>query len=221
VTETNWVHLIPNLGWMLWVFTAVLALLAIFYRRVPSSKLKEFIHWLGERSFGFAVVLVAFVFVVVYTDLRRQPIGFNAEWPDAIRCSYRLPNAAYATPMIWYYRGISSNRSSLGDVATFFLVGAFNGRLPKTGDNPEIGYIPQIIWFDKTHTLIDPWRQPEKYGPAFSENLSGNGDNLMYKLGLFKDLDCDGRHSSTTEKSDQTIDGIRRAGNAFIFARTF
>jgi hypothetical protein len=121
--------------------------------------------------------------------------GFNANWPDAIRCDVQLPDQATAkSPLIFYFNGMRLARRGLGDVAGYSLAGSYN----KDGK-----YSPHEFWFrnDGTRKMVTP--------EELNKSDSLDATEKFYVDWFLTDNDCSGH-----EMAD-----LLRQGRGYLFAR--
>jgi hypothetical protein len=246
MTESGLLHDFPLGTWILWVVTGVLILLAAFYRRLDFPRAKKLIHWIGAGSSGFT--LVAFVALFVYLSIRQRPSGFESGWPDAIACTFGEVNKTNDRRNSSVSRGIfqlqiSGPRTGTRGVKIYSLAGGcmhpnylcdavhqkVNGhdcdqrdvdfsnqtsnpndpdnkymKGGKTDDVPR-SYSPHQVWFNDDGTFQPP---PETFA-------KGDALSVSYKFCFLKEIKCG------TPTGDGSISDIKKAGNAFSFAREF
>lgn len=162
-----------------------------------NSSLAKYLPALFRSRLWSYVPLIAFVFALVLYIPRHwdDNAGFNAGWPDAIRCDGRQPDQTAndrKSQFIYTFNGLRFSRRNIGDVAGYSLAGSYN----KDGK-----YSPHEIWFSlATRRMIVP------------EDLKAAGslDSLEeFYVDWFPNGDCGGND----------MDSIVSAGRAFTFAQ--
>ncbi len=151
-------------------------------------------RWLGLL---FAVLSALFLGATVsgiwfWTPL--AALGFDAGWPDAIRCQITERGQVTRSGLIFYSQGTSGDA-----VVVYFLAGGYN---------PPEGYSPHEVRFRKGDgSLVLP-------DDAFKANPQDR------YVGAFKDIapvKCAGPNAPEAFTIKDVID----AGNGFSFARKF